>query len=364
MIRIAVVGTRGFPEVQGGIESHCENLYTNLAKMGCEIIVFTREAYVDKKIQVYKGVSLIPVTCPKKKYFETVVHTFKSILKAGKYKPDILHIHGIGPSLFMPLAQLLGLRVVMTNHGPDYKWTKIANVVLKLGESLGSRWADDIICVSETIAEDIRRKYKRDVTVIPNGVIISNISKNDVVLKKYGLIEGKYILSVGRFVPEKGFHVLIDAFKKIEHGDWKLVIAGRADHEDKYSLALKSEASKNSNVILTGFLKGEPLKGLYSNAGLFVLSSYYEGLPIVLLEAMSYGLSCIASDIPANRNVELSGDRYFKAGDINALSEKINEFIGKKISEEEKKVQLKIINEKYSWEKIANMTLEVYKRKK
>ncbi len=142
---------------------------------------------------------------------------------------------------------------------------------------------------------------------------------------------------------------------------YQLVIVGKADHEEGYSRALKEKAGRNKDIVLTGFLTGKPLQELYSHAGLFVLPSYYEGLPIVLLEAMSYGLSCIASDIPANRNMELSDDRFFKAGDVNAIAAKIEEFINKPFKEEERKRQINIIAEQYNWGKIADDTLKVYK---
>ncbi len=369
-MKIVVLGTRGFPNVQGGIEEHCRNLYPRLAKRGCKVVVFTRKSYVDTTITTYEDVKLIPLPCPKNKFLESFLHTLYGVFAAKKVHPDILHIHAIGPSLFTPLARLLGLKVVMTNHGPDYqrkKWGKLAKVILKLSENLGSRWANDIIGVSESIAGSIREKYNRDVAVIPNGVTVPAILKTENVLRKYGLERKKYILTVGRFVPEKGFHDLINAFNsfttlncQLTTDNWKLVIVGRADHEDKYSLDLKEKAGKNRNVVLAGFLTGEPLQELYSHAGLFVLPSYHEGLPIVLLEAMSYGLSCIASDIPANRNIELSEDRFFKAGDVKALAIKVKEFIAKPLSEEDRKNQISMISERYDWEKIAEKTLEVY----
>lgn len=154
-------------------------------------------------------------------------------------------------------------------------------MVLKLGERLGCKWANGIIAISKTIAEQVENKYERVVTVIPNGVIIPEIIQSNTTLEKYGLITGKYILSVGRLVPEKGFHDLIDAFhrritydSKLIADNWKLVIIGKADHEDKYSLRLKEKARQNSNIVLTGFLAGEPLRELYSHAGIFVLPSY------------------------------------------------------------------------------------------
>ncbi|MEE9213473.1 MAG: glycosyltransferase family 4 protein [Thermodesulfobacteriota bacterium] len=373
-----MLGTRGFPKVQGGVEAHCEELYHRLANDSCEVTVFTRKPYVNLKIHKYKGVNLIPLSCPKNKFLEAFLHTFIGIVVIRKFSPDILHIHAIGPSLFIPLARLLGLKVVMTHHGPDYKrkkWGKLAKVVLKLGERLGCKWANCIITISGTVSDHVRKEYERDVTIIPNGVTIPEILQSNNSLKEYGLDKGKYLLSVGRFVPEKGFHDLIDSFNQLltynsksqnsnnqfPAQDWKLVIVGDSDHEDKYSLRLKEKAYRTKNIIMTGFLTGEPLHELYSHAGLFVLPSYYEGLPIVLLEAMSYGLSCIASDIPANKDVDLlAKDRFFKAGDINGLAKKINEFVAKPLSEEERRIQLNGINEKYNWDKIAQKTLKVY----
>lgn len=365
MMKIAVVGTRGFPGVQGGVESHCEQLYTHLAERGCNITVFTRKPYVAPNLHTYKGVSLIPVSCPKNKYFETLIHTFRSVLKAQKLKPDILHIHAIGPSLFTPFARTLGMKVIVTNHGPDYKrkkWPPLAKLFLRFCEWMGTTYANEIIAIANNISDDINRKFGRNATVIPNGVEIPNLADTDDILEKVGLQKKKYLLAVGRFVPEKGFGDLVDAFNDGDFENLKLVIVGDVDHEDKYNRYLKMKASKNSKVVLTGFLTGQPLYELYSYAGLFVLPSYYEGLSIVLLEAMGYGLSCIASDIPANRNVELSEDRFFKAGDVMSLTAKIKEFINKPLKEEERKKQIDIIAEKYNWDKIANETLKIYKQ--
>src|SRR3990167_1146332 len=372
-MRVIVLGTRGFPNVQGGVEVHCQNLYSQLVKLGCEIIVFTRKTYVDVSIKDHKGVKLVALPSIRHKSLEAFLHTFIGIFAALRYAPDILHIHGIGPSLYTPLARILGIKVVITSHGSNYKhlkWGKFAKIILRIGEFLGVFYANEVIAISKNIADEIKKKYNRDVTVIPNGVTIQKIIQTEDVLKKYKLEKGKFLLAVGRFVPEKGFHDLIEAFNlfqletrdsQIPNDTWKLVIVGRADHEDKYSLDLKEKAGKNNNIILTGFLTGEPLQALYSHAGLFVLPSYYEGLPIVLLEAMSYGLSCIASDIPPNKSVELFGDRLFKPGDIKTLCAKIKEFIDKPLNKEEKGKQINMIAERYDWEKIAEKTMEVYR---
>ena len=363
MTKIAVTGTRGFPGVQGGVERHCEQLYTRIAGNGWDITVFTRKPYVDPELPGYMGVSLIPIDCPKKKFLETIVHVFRCVCKARKLKYDILHIHVIGPSFFTPLARIFGLKVVVTHHGHDYrreKWPGFAKLFLRFCEFIGMTFANEVITITNNISDDIRRKFHRNVVVIPNGVEIPRPADTDDVLRKFALQRRKYILSVGRLVPEKGFHDLIDAFSNGGFDDWKLVIAGAADHEDRYSRNLKMRARENENITLTGFLSGQPLHELYSHAGLFVMPSYYEGLPIVLLEAMSYGLSCIATDIPANKNVELSKDRFVMAGDIGSLASKIRDYIHKPISVEEKKAQIEMIADQYDWHRIADQTEKVY----
>ncbi len=362
-MKIAVVGTRGFPDVQGGVESHCEHLYTQLASKRCEITVYTRKPYVDSALDNYKGVFLVSIDCPQNKFLEAIVHTFKAILKARKLTPDIIHIHAIGPSLLAMLARTLGMKVVVTSHGPDYerkKWSASAKIFLKFCERMGMTYANKIIAISNNISDDIMKKYGKDAVVIPNGVEIPHLRDTDITLKKYGLQKKEYILAVGRLVPEKGFHDLIEAFNLGDFGNYKLVIVGSADHEDRYSHNIKKKAGDNDNVVLTGFLTGLPLEELYSHAGLFVLPSYYEGLPIALLEAMSYGLSCIVSDIPANRNIELSENRFFEPGNVRLLNVKLEEFIADLWKEEERENQILMIKERYAWSKIANETIKIY----
>lgn len=396
-MKIVVLGTRGFPRIQGGVEAHCENLYPQLVRMGCEVTVFGRAAYLTKTGSVpsnaesdalgqtpffYKSVKIVPLAGPKNKFLEAIIHTFKGIFQAKKLNPEVLHIHAVGPALMVPFARMMGFRVVFTHHGPDYerkKWGFFAKLSLRMGEFLGVKFANEVIAISQVIADEIKAKYGREITVIPNGVVMPGNTEGDTALKEYGLNKGKYILAVGRFVPEKGFCDLVEAFGRMgsvpsnaendalgqtpfsgKNDGWKLVIAGDADHEDKYSLSLKEKAKANPNIVLTGFISGEPLEELYSHAGLFVLPSYYEGLPIVLLEAMSYGLSCIVSDIPANREVGLENERYFKPGDIDQLKSKIAEYMNKPLSISEKELQLAKISQKYNWNKIAEMTLSVY----
>lgn len=358
--KILVLGTRGFPGVQGGVETHCENLFTEMASCSkYDIEVITRSPYIDEPIKNYEGVKLKHLFAPKIKSLEAIIHSLLGVFYARVKNPDILHIHAIGPSLVVFLAKLLGMKVVVTNHGPDYnrkKWGKLAKIFLRLGERIGSIFADKIIVISEVIKRNVEKKYNRyDTELIYNGVELPSPSKKTDYLESIGVQKGKYIFTCGRFVEEKGFHDLISAYEKIGKTDRKLVIAGDADHETKYSRRLVALAKEN-NIILTGFIKGEKLNQLFTHAELFVLPSYHEGLPIALLEAMSYNLNVLVSDIPANKAVNLEDDCYFETGNIDDLASQIQ----KKLKEDHHKNYRKIIEEKYNWKKIADQTAKVY----
>ncbi len=361
-MKIVVIGTRGIPNIMGGVETHCEQLYPRIAQMGHDVTVIRRASYVtdENKIDNYKGVKLLDVYAPRKKSIEAIVHTFLAILKARSLHPDVLHIHAIGPSILVPFARLLGMKVVMTNHGPDYdrdKWGAAAKFVLKTGEYLGSKFSNRVIVISKTIANIVATRCGRKNTdLIFNGVEIPVKSKNTDYIQSLSLEPRRYILAVGRFVKEKGFHDLIEAFTTANCEDYKLVIAGDADHEDDYSRMLKQKAAETPGVVLTGFVRGEKLNQLFTNAAFFVLPSYHEGLPIALLEAMSYNLDVLVSDIPANKIPAVDHDDFFRTGDTEYLSL----MMGNKQLLENFDRQYDL--SPYNWDYIARQVVDVYKQ--
>lgn len=359
-MKVIVLGTRGIPNIQGGVETHCEELYPRLVALGIDVILVTRKSYVtDLTITEYKGVKLKHIFTPKKKSIEAIVHTFLGVLYARTQNPDILHIHAIGPSLMVPFARLLGLKVVVTNHGPDYdrqKWGKLAKNILMLGEKLGTKYANKTIVISDVIKNILKDKYGRtDTQLIYNGVNLPKKSKDTDYLDELGIKKDNYIIGVGRFVEEKGFHDLIEAYKALDT-DIKLVLVGDADHESEYSVKLKTMARENA-VILTGFIKGEQLNQIFSHTKLFVMPSYHEGLPIALLEAMSYNLDVLVSDIPANLEVNLDVDDYFNVGNTKdlkiKLDAKLKNSIDRNFSE--------LILQKYNWDSISKEVFTLYK---
>ena len=262
--KIVVLGTRGIPDVQGGVETHCQELYPRIVSPGYQVTIIARKPYVDEnKYYEYKGVKVIPLFAPKIKAFEAIIHSFFGVIKAKKIGCDILHVHAIGPALIVPFAKLLGMKVVMTHHGPDYdrqKWGKAARVMLRFGERCGVKYSDEVIVISRVIDNIIKRKYNRDnAHLIYNGINIPSKSNSDDYIKSIGLERYRYIIAVGRFVEEKGFHDLIRAFTCIDERKIKLVLVGDADHETNYSRNLKQMAN-NNGVTLTGFIKGEKTK--------------------------------------------------------------------------------------------------------
>jgi glycosyltransferase involved in cell wall biosynthesis len=292
------------------------------------------------------------------------MHTLIALLSARKLKPDIVHIHAIGPSLLAPIAKMMGFKVVVTNHGPEYnrqKWGAVAKAVLKTGEIVGAKFADEIIAVSNQVRAILLARAKKLSNVIPNGVPQAPLTSSIAYLKKIGVETKGYILAVARFVPEKGLHDLIEAYRS-SGIELPIVIAGDADHETAYSRNLKRLADQIGKIKLTGYITGYPLFQLYRNARLFVLPSYHEGLPIVLLEAMSFGIPVLASDIVANKEVGLEDRRYFRKGDVDDLKEKLILSLDSELSNSEKDYYHKVLKDNYNWDVIARKTVVVYKK--
>ena len=359
-MKIVVTGTRGIPNIMGGVETHCEELFPRIAAKGYDVTVIRRKSYVRDTLSEWKGVKLVDVETPKKKSFEAIIHTFRAINRAKRMRADVLHIHAIGPALLVPYAKLLGMKVVFTHHGPDYdrdKWGFAAKTMLKLGEWMGCKFADHVIVISNVIKDLIARRCGRtkDVHLIYNGVPEPEICHEPEYFKELGIEEGKYILGMCRFVPEKHLHDLVEAFSSIKRhpSDIKLVLAGDADFEDEYSKELKRKAKENG-VVLTGFVRGKKLHSLLTNALCYSLPSSHEGLPIALLEAMSYRLPVITSSIPANLEVGLDASCYHEVGDVAALASKLEVIIRQSLQ------RIDYDMSKYNWDVIANNVSEIY----
>lgn len=362
-MKIVVTGTRGIPDIMGGVETHCEELFPRIAAHGYDVTIIRRKNYVHDTLTEWNGVKLVDVETPKKKSFEAIIHTFRAINRAKRLGADVVHIHAIGPALLVPYAKLLGMKVVFTHHGPDYdrdKWGTAAKTILKLGEWMGCKYADHVIVISNVIKDLIAAKCDRreNVHLIYNGVPEPEICEYPEYFGELGIEKGRYILGMCRFVPEKHLHDLVDAYAELKNAhripkDIRLVLAGDTDFEDDYSRGLKQKARENG-VVLTGFVRGKMLHSLLTNAMCYSLPSSHEGLPIALLEAMSYQLPVITSAIPANLEVGLPKTCYHEVGDVKALAEKLGNIVLQPLQ------RIDYDMSKYNWDNIAGQVESIY----
>jgi glycosyltransferase involved in cell wall biosynthesis len=291
-----------------------------------------------------------------------VLHSIVCTVVAGFRRPDIVHVHGIGPALMTPLLRLLGLRVIVTHHGEDYmreKWGKAARAVLRAGEVAGMRFAHKRIAVSRTIESLVQAKYGKSCEVIPNGVAFSDLPQQTDKILELGLVPGQYVLTVGRLVPEKRQMDVLHAFRMAKLNGWKLAIVGQVDHKNRYADHLAHEAGSTTDVVMAGYQSGETLRQLYAHAGLFILPSSHEGLPIVLLEALSYGLQVLVSDIPCNMEVISNPAHIFRVGDINDLCSKMTALADVQIDEIAREARRESARG-YDWSDIASRTAAAY----
>lgn len=308
-MKIAFIGQKGVPVTFGGVEQHVEELAARLAARGHEIAIYVRDWYTPPEITNYRGSSLIHTPTIKTKHMDAFVHSFSSSIHCLFQGYDIVHYHAIGPSFFSWIPKMLGKRVLVTIHGYDYaagKWGKIARLFLKMSEKVALSVPHRTIAVSKH-QSDFYRSLGYDITYIKNGVTVLDPLKTQDITKSYGLHGQDYILFLGRLVPEKRVDWLLQAYLKAAPSSIKLVIAGRSSATDKYVAMLKQIAADSPNIIFTGNVTGRLKAELLSNARLFVTPSAVEGLPIAILEAMSYGVTCLASDIQPHKEVITDG---------------------------------------------------------
>lgn len=369
-LRIAMLGHKRIPSREGGVEIVVEELSTRMVKLGHQVTCYNRKGhhvsgseFDGSQLSGYKGVKLKSVWTLDKKGLAAMTSSLSAAIKAAFGKYDVVHFHAEGPCAMLWIPKLFGKRCIATIHGIDWqraKWGDFASKYIKFGEKVAVKYADEIIVLSEGVQKYFKDTYGRKTVFIPNGVNRPEVREPKLIKEKLGLNKDDYILFLGRIVPEKGVTYLIEAFKQL-NTDKKLVIAGGSSDTDAFMQDLKGLAKSNNRIIFTGFVQGELLEELYSNTYVYVLPSDLEGMPLSLLEAMSYGNCCVVSDISECTEVVEDKAVTFKKGDVTDLKERLQDICDyPAIVEKYKKVAADFICQKYSWDDIVERTIELY----
>ena len=372
-MKVAMIGHKVIPSRRGGIENVLTSLCPLLAEKGTSVICFNRSSdkveneYIgtveDNK---YKGVTLKNAWTINKRGISAMVASFTAAFMAACGKFDIVHFHAEGPCAAMWIPKMFGKRCVATVHGLDWqreKWGKgFASKYIKFGERVMVKCADEIIVLSESAREYFKKTYNRETVLIHNGIErpIKKDAENITML--YGLSKDSYICIVSRLTAEKGVHYLIDAFNSVKT-DKKLVIAGDTSDTDEYVELLKEKAAENPDIIFTGFISGDVLTEIYSNAYIVALPSDIEGMSLSLLEALAYGNAVLCSDIPENTLVTENKAIHFEKSNVRDLAEKLQMMCDdEEIVNNLKNGACEFILGKYNWDDVANATYELYKK--
>lgn len=369
-LKIAMLGHKRIPSREGGVEIVVEELSTRMAKLGHKLTCYNRrghhvsgEEFDSEQLHEYKGVRLKQVWTINRKGFAAMTSSVEASIKAAFGGYDIVHFHAEGPCAMLWLPKLFGKRCIATIHGIDWqrsKWGGFASRYIKFGEEIAAKYADEIIVLSENVRKYFKDTYNRETVFIPNGVNRPSSHIPKLITDKFGLTKDSYILFLGRIVPEKGIAYLIEAFKNVRT-DKKLVIAGGSSDTEKFMDELKDSAKGDKRIIFTGFVQGQLLAELYSNAYVYTLPSDLEGMPLSLLEAMSYGNCCLVSDIAECSEVVEDKAVLFKNGNIADLKDKLQMLSDSPAVVARYKAEAAdFICEKYNWDKVVEETLAVY----
>ncbi len=357
-----MIGTRGLPATDGGVEMSVDRLSRALVRRGHSVTVYGRRAYCDAAAEMHDGVRQIPLATINTKHLEAISHTSLATAHAVvKHRYDVVHFHATGPSLLSGFPRLRGIPTVATIQGMDWKrekWGPTARGVLRLAARIASTVPHETIVVSRVLKSLVRDRYGREAHYVPNGVDFSDLRESIPI---DGLGDRPFALFLGRIVPEKQVHVLIEAFSRLD-GDYRLVIAGGSSHSDDYVRFVQRLAAGNHRIKMLGPRFGPEKAWLLQNAAVFVQPSTIEGLPIALLEALACNRLTIVSDIPENiETVTVDGEIphgfIFRTGDSDDLYQKLREAFQHDSKTRQPGPE---VREKYDWERLAEQTEAVY----
>lgn len=370
-LKIAMLGHKRIPSREGGIEIVVEELASRMVKRGHAVTCYNRSGhhvsgkeYDRRDMKEYRGIKLKTVLTIDKKGLAAVTASTFAALKAALGKYDVVHFHAEGSCVMLWIPKLFRKKCVVTVHGLDWareKWLhSFASKYIKFGEKVAVKYADEIIVLSKGVQDYFQDTYGRKTVLIPNGVNRPEIIEAKEIIEEYGLEFESFFLYLGRLVPEKGLRYLIKAFKHVKT-DKKLIIAGGSSDSCEFMKELKDLAKTDDRILFTGFVQGRKLQELYSNAYVYTLPSDLEGMPLSLLEGMSYGNCCLTSDIPECSDVVEDKAVTFKKGNIDDLIEKLQYLCDNEDAVKDYKAEsADFICKKYSWDDVVKSTVRLY----
>lgn len=369
-LKIAMLGHKRIPSREGGVEVVVEELSTRMVKLGHQVTCYNRSGHhvSGKEFDAvnssqYKGVRLKNIWTINRRGFAAMTASVSGAFCAAFGNYDVVHFHAEGPSFMCWLPKLFGKKIIVTVHGLDHqraKWGKLASAYIMMGEKNAVKYADEIIVLSKGVQRYFMDTYGRETKFIPNGTNRPEIHTAELIKQKFALKKDSYILFLGRIVPEKGLRYLLQAFQQLKT-DKKLVIAGGASDTDAFMRELKAMAVQDDRIIFTGFVQGQLLEELYSNAYIYTLPSDLEGMPLSLLEAMSYGNCCVVSDIPECAEVVKDQAVVFQKGNVDDLKNHLQQLCDdENMVERYKADAADYICNRYNWNEVVKKTLQLY----
>ena len=371
-MKIAVIGVKGLPANQGGIEHYCQALYPKVVERGHTVDLFARSSYTQQpwfSVRRYHGVRVICLPSLPIRGLDALTNSWFAACVAALKGYDIIHFHALGPSLFSFVPRLLSkATIIAACQGLDWqrgKWGKSSSSIIHLGEKAAAKYAHSIIVVSQALRSYFNCTYGVDSVYIPNGPgVYADSDPQFNFVRSFNLKPERYLLFLGRLVPEKRPELLIRAFQKIKHSGWKLVLAGGDSDTTDYIKKLFKLSAANPNIVFAGELKDSRLAEMVRGAGIFVLPSDLEGLPLAMLEAMREGVPVVASDIPPHRQL-IGSDRgvLFTAGDIDSCANALDRATRRPdlLATMARQAQ-QHVKANYDWDKITSDNLSVYQQ--
>lgn len=368
-LRIAAFGGfRGIPPKAGaaGSDKFAFELYPRIVKRGHNLIAYCRIYPGDKNVRSpeFEGIKLKYFKTVNKAGFDTLVHSAKATFDVIFHNTaDVVHLHSGANSIWAMLLRIAGKRVVLSQFAMDWKrdkWPWYGKLFYIFSNYITAYFPNKVVFDNVFTKEYFEKKFKRSFDFIPYGSEVKPPPANIDILDKTGIKPGEYFLFVGRFIPDKGLHLLVEAFEKLKTGK-KLVLIGGSPNPGDYELKIKSTG--DPRIIFPGYVYGDDTNILVKHAYAYIQPSLIEGLSPVILTVMGLGTPLVCSDIVENTFITKDHAVHFNSGDADSLNKKLQFALNNydRLLENAKLGQVNV-SERFNWETITDQYIELLKK--